>query len=440
MLPNPSDVIYLDSGSDTITIHTSPSAWTPYITNLHVTTISAEVATGDIKFITCSTATLGSLGSIYFLPSANISLLGTNVLEDLSIDIHQYSTTKTCVLTSAVSNTPICTLQFCTSNDMYMLPLPTLITLSRHSKLTMRRIRKSGVNASQLYYAEHFRRSLPCSDERLYMALQSNIFPNIHVSTSALADAIKTYGVNPARQIALMKKYSGQSHSQFEEPSSVGERLYIDVIIRANTIGLASVDGFSSYFHCVFSASKSADDIYTAIQATIGLYNANDHKIELLVADDEKIFTSLSHRIQSALHVRITTTTPGRHNRFFERYWQSITDNERINLASIPFNMHPNHPFMERSCLLNAIQMHNIIPNSRTGPHTVPYTLLTKQPLRHTIDQLHKFGTPVLARDLNNSRSNDPNRTNYGLTMFMDLQNPARHYIYFPDKKGPPLA
>ena len=55
------------------------------------------------------------------------------------------------------------------------------------------------------------------------------------------------------------------------------------------------------------------------------------------------------------------------------------------------------------------------------------------------LNQLHKFGTPVLVRDLNNNRSNDPDTTKYGLTTYMNLQNPAQHYIYFPQTKTTPV-
>ena len=161
-----------------------------------------------------------------------------------------------------------------------------------------------------------------------------------------------------------------------------GSDLYIDIhdlpapSPGGSTTSIRCVDGFTTKLDVQGARTKASRDILLAILTIVAtVYNAYAHTVERVWTDSEPVFKSLRATL-GLFGIELKLFTPLDHNRFFERYNQTLETWAASTRASLPYVLPPQYDLQLAADIATKL---NALPNKRTGPTTCPYTLVTKQ-------------------------------------------------------------
>ena len=171
--------------------------------------------------------------------------------------------------------------------------------------------------------------------------------------------------------------------TSYTRGTSPGSDLYIDLhdlqvpSPGGSTISVLCADGYSGRLDIQGAKTKTSRDILFAILTIVAIsYNAYRHTVARVWTDSEAVLKSLRAAL-GIFGIVLKLFTPLEHNRFFERYNLTLSTRSRATRASLPYSIPPKYDIYLAS---DTATKHNALPNSRTGPNTCPYTLVTKQP------------------------------------------------------------
>ena len=175
------------------------------------------------------------------------------------------------------------------------------------------------------------------------------------------------------------RPHPASPHSRGTHP---GSDLYIDIhdlpkkSAGDSTTSIRCVCGFSSKLDIQGAKTKTSRDILLAILTVVAIsYNAFLHTVSRVWTDSEAVFKSLRPAL-GIFGIELKLFTPLEHNRFFERYNLTLVTRSLAVRAGLPFLLPPKYDLQLDSDIATK---HNALPNTRTGPDTCPYTIVTKQ-------------------------------------------------------------
>jgi hypothetical protein len=177
--------------------------------------------------------------------------------------------------------------------------------------------------------------------------------------------------------------------------TKVGEKISFDIhelpvpSPANNTHVIFMVDAKSGYLSVVPALTKKTEDIFKAINhETSTTFNANNHKVQAMHGDAEKVNLSLAPLL-GKIGIKLQSSTPGEHAQLVERYIQSTQNTATTIKAGLPYLL----PKRLQLPLYKAIaQVRNNQINSRSAPFTPNELVKGKQDNYNHI----AFGTTAL--------------------------------------------
>jgi hypothetical protein len=214
--------------------------------------------------------------------------------------------------------------------------------------------------------------------------------------------------------------------------SKIGEKLFGDFIyFDSAAIGgyigaVFLVDEKSSFVSISGIKAKNSHAVLAALVEVCHLYNSYGHKIEQIIFDDERIFTSMKSEMGKR-GVLVTSTPNGLHNKRAERYIQTFWKRFESTKASLSFELPPLLAF---ELGLFVVEGMNSVCNSVTGD-SCPTLLFTG---RRPIVPSYKFGQTGIFY----SRRKDSPRQHGEWGIFLSHRYGGRNNLkaYFPFRRG----
>ena len=196
-------------------------------------------------------------------------------------------------------------------------------------------------------------------------------------------DIIAYRAVNGPCISCIEGKLRDRPHPPFTLPRGThpGSDLYIDIhdlpepSLGGSTTSIRCVDGLTTRLDVQGALKKTSREILIAILTIVTTaYNAFSHAVERIWTDSEAVFKSLRAAL-GLLGIELKLFTPLDHNRFFERYNQTLETLAASTRAGLPYILPPKYDLQLAADIATKL---NALPNSRTGPDSCPYTLVTK--------------------------------------------------------------
>ena len=224
-----------------------------------------------------------------------------------------------------------------------------------------------------------------------------------HPSDRSLATNLSTgklpYSVLTSADISLNRHLrgpcphcaAGKHHNPPHTPStsppatSIGEVLSFDpqllpeISPGQHTHEIILVDEFSGHLSIVGSTSKSTPAIFKALHNHIATtFNSNQHRVQTLHGDCEKINISLASPLGS-IGIKLQASTPGEHAARVERSILTLRQLTTATLSSLPYHL----PVKYTIYLHKAIAaIRNSLINVRSAPSTPDELLRGSKPTR----------------------------------------------------------
>ena len=146
-----------------------------------------------------------------------------------------------------------------------------------------------------------------------------------------------------------------------------------DKSVGGNAVSIHCVDTYSTRYDVAGSATKTTRDVFMAIVTIVATaYNAFRHLVEIIYTDSEAVFRALQALLGS-IGIQLLLANPIDHNRFFERYKQTLGMRFYSTLASLPYHLPPAY-YLQLAA--DTAFKHNCLPNSKTG-NSCPWTIVT---------------------------------------------------------------
>ena len=213
------------------------------------------------------------------------------------------------------------------------------------------------------------------------------------------------------------------------EPSSnrwhdtgVGHTLYYDLIkLKHKSIGgnwwmLLGTESSCAHMTVSYMKLKEKEPVFAAVRKAVAEYNQYGHRVRKVVFDDEAVFKSTFPEIR-LFGIEPSTYPAGEKNKTIERKVRELNDKKRCMKASLKYVM-PDK--LEAEMIMAVVIAMNSVSNSKTGPRTTPYQIVSGKKVTR---QPFKYGEVGLA----NARRNDEpdQRAEYGLFLYAihDQQN-----------------
>ena len=152
-----------------------------------------------------------------------------------------------------------------------------------------------------------------------------------------------------------------------------------DKSVGGNSVSIHCVDTYSTRYDVLGSPTKTIRDVFMAIVNIVATgYNAFRRLVEIIYTDSEAVFRALQALLGS-IGIQLLLANPIDHNRFFERYKQTLGMRFYSTLASLPYHLPPAY-YLQLAA--DTAYKHNCLPNSKTG-NSCPWTIVTgKTPFR----------------------------------------------------------
>lgn len=217
------------------------------------------------------------------------------------------------------------------------------------------------------------------SDSTLSSGIQSGLIP-----TKVTPQDITAYRKASGPCVSCIEgKLRDRPHPPYPNPRGThpGSDLYIDIhdlpapSPGGSTTSIRCVDGFTSKLDIQGAIKKTSREILLAILTIVATaYNAFNHTVDRIWTDSEPVFKSLRASL-GLFGIALQLFTPLDHNRFFERYNQTLETWAASTRASLAYILPPQYDLQLAADIATKL---NALPNHRTGPHSCPYTLVTR--------------------------------------------------------------
>jgi len=167
--------------------------------------------------------------------------------------------------------------------------------------------------------------------------------------------------------------------SPYPPSPRTGHTLVLDIdtlpckSVGGSTVAIHCVDTFSTRYDVNGSPTKTTRDIFMAIVTIVATaYNAFRHLVEIIYTDSEAVFKALEALLGS-IGIQLLLSNPIDHNRFFERYKQTLGMGFNSTLSALQYYL-PLPLYLQLAA--DTAYKYNCLPNSKTGT-SCPWTIVT---------------------------------------------------------------
>jgi hypothetical protein len=164
-----------------------------------------------------------------------------------------------------------------------------------------------------------------------------------------------------------------------------GETWHVDLVQVAGNKGLKQqflmgVDDKSGYVYGVLLDAKS--DVIGGFKRFVEFTALHGHKVVRFMSDHEHSFVATRGVLQGQ-GILLDLKPPGRHERRWERTWQTLLTRVRTLLVALPFVL---ASFLVPHLFMHVVDVYNLVPNKASGPTSTPAWLFTGR--RDSVDTL----------------------------------------------------
>ena len=249
--------------------------------------------------------------------------------------------------------------------------------------------------------------------------LKTNVIQDCPVTVQDAINAEKIFGPD----VGLLKgksrrpKQAAQKNEWIEVPREIYEKhpdldLHIDVIYVNELPHLTSIDGVIRFRAAVPLDSRSAEDLYKALDAILRHYNKADFVISEIHADSE--FDPMITPLEDNLHIDFVPYGQGEHVKKAERNNQTIAGNIRAIFHSLPYKAYPK-VMTKYATMIAAANFNHFPAKGGVSPYYSPHVILGKKPLNYKKHCKHNFGSYVQGFHENNPTNTQHQRTVCGI-------------------------
>ena len=261
-------------------------------------------------------------------------------------------------------------------------------------------------------------------------AFEHGCFDGCNLTRADLANAYKLFGPFPA---CMEEKFKLEPEPEPDNVSvpDIGHTLCTDVFFHkvptlgGNTIVIVAIDQKSGAILHATVKRKTAECVEEGIMRIVGAMNKYGHKVMRIVFDDEAVFVAMEERLAKR-NLECTYTPAGKHNKRVERAIQELKSKMRCIKASLPYAL---PALLNGELMVAAMTAMNATPNTRSGPSTTPYELITH---RKPLLKPHVFGQVGLCES---RRADSPDtKAEWGIYMGATSNLAGHMRIYIPSR------
>ena len=208
--------------------------------------------------------------------------------------------------------------------------------------------------------------------------LENGVIAGCHLTGADIDNAYKLFGgCNACAEGKL--KLPPEPESKSAPAPRVGHTLYADMFFYDkatlggnNMVVIAEDEKSGAALHAA-TKRKTAQGVGEALDRIVAGMNRYGHRVENIVFDDEAVFVAMRD-VMAVKGINCMYTPAGLHNKRVERMVQTLKSRMRTMKADLDYRLPSN---LTGELLSAAVTAMNSTPNSRTGPTTTPFQLIT---------------------------------------------------------------